>query len=80
MVLHLIRTYLLLTYVLGSTIVLVLTKILSSLYQSIKKISGSVAEFISHFMTRNLKKRGQKLILGNNFINKNSDDFYVVQL
>ena len=80
MVLNLIRTYLLLTYVLGSTIVLVLTKILSSLYQSIKKISGSVAEIISHFLTQNLKKWGQKLILGNNFINKNSDDFYILQL
>ena len=48
--------------------------------QSIKKISGSVAEFISHLLTRNLKKWGQKLISGNNFINKNSDDFYVLQL
>ena len=46
--------------------------------QSIKKISGSVCEFISHFLTRNLKKWGQKLILGNDFINKNSDDFYVL--
>ena len=44
------------------------------------KISGSVAEIISHFLTRNLKKWGQKLILGNNFINKNSDDFYVLQI
>ena len=50
------------------------------LNQSIKMISGSVCEFISHFSTRNLKKWGQKLILGNNFINKNSDDFYVLQL
>ena len=48
--------------------------------QSIKKISGSVCEIISAFLTRNLKKWGQKLILGNNFINKNSDDFYVLQL
>ena len=55
-------------------------QVLMWLYQSIKKISGSVAEFISHFLTRNLKKWGQKLISGNNFINKNSDDFYVLQL
>ena len=48
--------------------------------QSIKKISGSVAEFISHFLTRNLKKWDQKSILGNNFINKNSDNFYVLKL
>ena len=48
--------------------------------QSIKKISGSVCEIISAFLTRNLKKWGLKLISGNNFINKNSDNFYVLQL
>ena len=59
---------------------MLLTYIILSFIQSIKKISGSVAEIISHFLTQNLKKWGQKLILGNNFINKNSDDFYVLQL
>ena len=43
-------------------------------------ISGSVCEFISNFFTRIVKKRDQKLILGDNFIDKNSDDFYVLQL
>ena len=47
--------------------------------QSSKGISGSVCEFISNFLRRILKKRGQKLSLGDNFINKNSDDFYVLQ-
>ena len=51
-----------------------------SLNQSSKGISGSVCEFISNFLTRIVKNMGHKLILGDNFINKNSDDFYVLQL
>ena len=49
-------------------------------HQSSRGISGSVCEFISNFLRRIVKKMGQKLILGDNFINKNSDDFYVLQL
>ena len=48
--------------------------------QSSKGISGSVSEFIANFLDRIVTKRGQKLILEYNFINKNSDDFYVLQL
>ena len=51
-----------------------------SFNQSSKGISGSVCEFISNFLTRIVKKSSQKLILGDNFINKNMDDFYVLQL
>ena len=48
--------------------------------QSSKGISGSVCSFISNFLTQIVKKSSQKLILGDNFISKNSDDFYVLQL
>ena len=48
--------------------------------QSSKGISGSVSEFIANFFVRIVEKGDQKLILGYNFINKNSDDFYVLQL
>ena len=40
--------------------------------------SEDIAEFLANFLTRIVKKTGQKLILGFNFINKNSDDFYVL--
>ena len=39
-----------------------------------------IAEFLANFLRRIVKKTGQKLILGFNFINKNSEDFYVLQL
>ena len=55
-------------------------KFVFSWNQSRKGISGSVCEFISNFLRQIVKKRGQKLILGDNFIDKNSDDFYVLQL
>ena len=42
--------------------------------------SADIAEFLANFLRRIVKKRDQKLILENNFINKNSDDFYVLQL
>ena len=48
--------------------------------QSSKGISETVAEFIANFLIRIVTKRGQKLILEYNFKNKNSDDFYVIQL
>ena len=40
--------------------------------------SEDIAEFLANFLRRIVKKTGQKLILGFNFINKNSDDFYVL--
>ena len=42
--------------------------------------SEDISKFMANFFKRIVKKRGQKLILGDNFINKNSDDFYVLQL
>ena len=48
--------------------------------QSSKGISDSVCKSISNFLRRIVKKSGQKLILGDNFINKNKNDFYVLQL
>ena len=42
--------------------------------------SADIAKFLANFLRRIVKKRDQKLILENNFINKNSDDFYVLQL
>ena len=39
-----------------------------------------IAEFLANFLRRIVKKMGQKLILEYNFKNKNSDDFYVLQL
>ena len=37
--------------------------------------SAAIAEFLSNFFKRNVKKIGQILILGGNFISKISDDF-----
>ena len=48
--------------------------------QSSKVISGSVWKFIANYFKRIVTKRGQKLILEYNFKNKNSDDFYALQL
>ena len=48
--------------------------------QSSKVISSSVWKFIANFFKRIVTKRGQKLILGDNFINKNSDDVYVLHV
>ena len=42
--------------------------------------SEDIAEFLANFLRRIVKKTGQKLILENNFIKKNNDDFYVLQL
>ena len=42
--------------------------------------SEDIAEFLANFLTRIVKKTGQKLILENNFIKKNNDNFYVLQL
>ena len=47
--------------------------------QSSKGISGSVSEFIANFFKRIVEKGDQKLILGYSFINKTSDDFYLLQ-
>ena len=46
----------------------------------IYNISADIAEFLANFLRRIVKKMGQKLILGHNFINNISDDFYVLQL
>ena len=40
--------------------------------------SEDISEFLANFLRQIVKKTGQKLILGFNFINKNSDDFYVL--
>ena len=42
--------------------------------------SADIAEFLANFLRRIVKKMGQRLILGSNFINNNSDDFYVLQV
>ena len=42
--------------------------------------SADIAKFLANFLRRIVKKMGQKLILEYNFKNKNSDDFYVLQL
>ena len=42
--------------------------------------SADIAEFLANFLRRIVKKMGQKLILGHNFISIMSDDFYVLQL
>ena len=41
--------------------------------------SEDIYTFLANFIKRIVKKGGQKLISGNNFINKNNDDFYVLQ-
>ena len=50
--------------------------------ENVKKENAFSAKKTSRadFWKRIVKKRSQKLILGHNFINKNSDDFYVLQL
>ena len=47
--------------------------------QSSKGISGSVSEFIANFFKRIVEKGDQKWILGYSFINKTSDDLYLLQ-
>ena len=42
--------------------------------------SADIAEFLANFLRQIVKRMGQKLILGSNFINNISDDFYVLQL
>ena len=42
--------------------------------------SEDVCDFMTNFFEQIVKKRDQKLIVWYNFINKNSDDFYVLQL
>ena len=42
--------------------------------------SVDIAEFLANFLRRIVKKMSEKLILEYNFKNKNSDDFYVLQL
>ena len=49
-------------------------------YHSVLQYSEDIHGFLANFFKRIVKKGGQKLILGDNFINKNSDDFYVLQL
>ena len=41
--------------------------------------SEDISKFMAIFFKRIVKKRGQKLILGDNFVNKISDDFYILQ-
>ena len=41
--------------------------------------SADIAKFLANFLTQIVKKRDQKLILENSFINKNGDDFCVLQ-
>ena len=48
--------------------------------QCFTEYSDDVSEFMANFFERIVKKRGQKLTLWKNFINKNIDDFYVLQL
>ena len=47
-------------------------------YHSDLQYSEDIAKFLANFLRRIVKKTAQKLILGFNFINKNSDDFYVL--
>ena len=42
--------------------------------------TADIAEFIANFFKRIVKEWAQKLILEFNYINTNSDDFYVIQL
>ena len=42
--------------------------------------SEDISKFRANFLKQIVKKMGQKLILEGNFLNKISDDFYVLQL
>ena len=42
--------------------------------------SEDISKFMANFFKQIVEKRDQKLILGDNFINKISDDFYVLPL
>ena len=47
---------------------------------SVSQYIEDIYDFLANFSKEIVKKGGQKLILGDNFINKNNDDFYVLQL
>ena len=49
-------------------------------YHSVLQYSEDIYDFLANFFKQIVKKGGQKFILGDSFINKNNDDFYVVQL
>ena len=47
---------------------------------SVLQYSEDIGPFLANFLKRIVKKRGQKIILEDNIVNKISDDFYVLQL
>ena len=49
-------------------------------HHSVLQYSEDIYDFLANFFKLIVQKGGQKLILVDNFISKNNDDFYVLQL